>query len=460
MRRGNTLCAFALALALSLAAQPANAAGPGGAAARTEAIRQEIMPRVAQLRGLEFSRDVPVNVVTSGQLASYVCGTIDEQMTADEMKGFQRLLAHMGLIEPGIDLRATLIRVYSQQIAGFYDDEQKVFSIVSNSNMPRVLDEVTIAHELTHALQDQHYDLEGLRVMTEDADDAALAVMALAEGDACDLMMRYGTDYYARGAGPVKDFSPFISFSTGAENIPALPMVLAQNLVFPYAYGSRFVVALMREAGDRAVDWAFVDPPVSTEQIMNPQKYFNRDEPLDIRLPDAPGDIPEGWRLLDQSSLGQFNLGLFLANSLGMWGIEEAIRPWKGDVIAGYAGPADDDFVFVYYSTWDSSEAAMEFTRTYRRALQTRFGDLRLVRDDGARVTWMKGEFLYYLSVRGPDVLAVENAPLVSAARFIMNAWNAEKTPLGIVCPVADRDRIQPPGAKRRRPKLPEPAGQ
>ena len=146
-------------------------------------------------------------------------------------------------------------------------------------------------------------------------------------------------------------------------------MVIAQNITFPYKYGSRFVAELSSRAGDKAIDLAFEAPPMSTEQVMDIDKYFGHDEPYVIEMPDLAASLGAGWRRLEQSALGQFNLGLYLVNSVGDWGVDDAIRPWKGDTMAAYAGPGDDDFIFIFYSTWDSEEAAVNFARAYRRVI-------------------------------------------------------------------------------------------
>ncbi len=401
------------------------------------------MPEVARLRGLDFTEPVPVRRVTQADVAAYVRRALAEEMSERELKGFEKILKHMGLLDREADLADILIRTYSQQIAGFYDDKDKSFSVVANSGMPAGLDAVTIAHELTHALQDQRYGLAKFRTSSEGNDDMTLALTALIEGDASDIMMRYGTGSYARGCGPAKDFTSFIAFSAGSSSIPGLPMFLAQNMLFPYTYGSRFVVELMKRGGDQAVDAAFADPPISTEQVMNPDKYFQRDEPVIIDLPDLTEVLPDGWELLDQTTLGQFNLGLFLANSIGTFGVDEAIAGWEGDTLAGYGGHRYDEFVLVYSSTWDDVVAAGRFASLYRKVIKSRFPGLTEGIDDGVVATWIRDDVLYYIRQDGADVLVIENAPLACAGEIVVRCRQAQKTGAGLENPVADTDRLK-----------------
>jgi len=440
---------LAAAVLLTLAAAAAGRAGGKAATsleARRETIKQEVMPKVAELRGLSFTADVPIRAVTQSDVASYVRKAIEEDMTPEEFEGYQRVLVYLGLLRAGTDLRETVINTYSQQIAGYYDDEKKYFAIVERDSTPAALDSMTVAHELTHALQDEHFDLKAMRKMVEHDDDAGLAVMALAEGDASDIMLRFATKSYARGKGQVKDYTPFLSVSLGAQSIPDLPMILAQDMIFPYTYGTRFATAVMKRAGDGALDRAFADPPVSTEQVMNPDKYLRRDEPFMIEIADLSGKLGKGWRQIDSEPLGQFNLGIYLSSNLGAYGIEDLIEPWKGDTLAAYSGP-DGELFLIYYSTWDTPQAAANFAAGYRRLLETRFGDLERARSDTDLATWLRGKRLYYVKRVGSDVVVVENVPREVAGDAILGAWDAPKVPLNQVLPLADRDRIQP-GAK------------
>ena len=423
-RTGAFLLALSVCLPAISAEQPED---------RAAVIRDKIMPEVARLRGLDFTSPVPVRNVTQQDVADYVRKTMDEEATPAEVRGAQKILAYLGLIPAGADLRELLVGAYSQQIAGYYDDRAKAFSIVTDSAMPPEVESLTIAHELTHALQDQRFDLAALREAARDNDDFALALMALAEGDASDIMLRYATRTYPRGAGPPKDFSKLVSLSTGAASIPSLPMFLSQNILFPYSYGSRFVAELALREGDSAINAAFLDPPLSTEQIMNSDKYLARDDPFIVDMPDLTPRLPRGWQRLEQTPLGQFNLGLYLTNTVGGYGIDPLIAPWKGDTMAAYAGPNEDDFFFIYYSTWDTPEAALAFAFVYRKALEMRFGDLTVVLDRPPATNWTRGGSLYFLRRSGCDVFCVERVPREFAAAVLIGVEDSPKYPLGQV---------------------------
>ncbi len=436
----------AVLVALAVSVSPAAGAGSVGAVrpvVSREMIKSTIMPATARLRGLAFKKDVPVEVTSPAEVAAYVRKVLDEEIPQSQFKGYEAMLRYIGFLEPGVDLKETLINVYSHNIGGYYDDEKKSFALVVQPGMPNALDAMTVSHELTHALQDQYFDLAGLRDFITHDDDAEMAVMSLAEGDACDIMLRYVEGSYPRGKGAVKDYSRLLSVMTTPQNMPAVPLIIAQDMVFPYTYGTRFVVTVLKRKGAMGVNLAFGDPPVSTEQVINPEKYFRRDEPSIIELPDLTPVLPADWSQLDAEPLGQFNLGIFLAVNLGTWGVDETIAPWDGDVMALYQGPWPEDVFFTYYSTWDTPAAAAKFFTICRRLVKSRFGHLKVVTREKTLATWTTAGRLFYLRRYGTDVLLVENIPEKMAGRVIMRLWDAKKVPFGIVRPIADRDRIQ-----------------
>lgn len=420
--------------------------------ARRKEIKGKILPKVAALRGLAYINDVPIKVVTPTRLEKYIRKNVDENMTDVEFRGYEKMLVYLGLLQPGTDLKETLIKAYSQQVAGFYDDDDKSFSIVEGSSMPAEMDAVTIAHELTHALQDQHFGLSEMDDYTEHDDDASLAVGALAEGDACEIMLRYATGTAPRGKGPVLDYTRFMSLSLGPESMPGMPLILSQDMLFPYTYGTRFISNLLKTLGPDGPNMAFRDPPVSTAQIIEPDKYFRRQEPYILELPDLTKSLGAGWKRIDQEPLGQFDLGIYISVTTGSWGVDDAIRQWRGDMLAGYGGPEDADFFMVYKSTWNSYEGAEAFRTRYARLIEARFGDAKRTYEDAERVMWMRGGNLYYLGRKGCDVLVIENIPRDKGAEAILASWDAPKVPFGIVRPIADTGRVQPAGTIPAKP--------
>lgn len=403
-------------------------------------LANEVKGEVARLRGLEFVREVSVRTIDPAQLDRRIREAIESELPPEKIHSNEIYLKHLGLLDPSIDLENLIVSMYSQHVAAFYDDEEKAFYFVLGPDEAVSEARMTAVHELTHALQDQHYDLARMKESVSEDDDALMGLESLVEGDACDVMLRYRLGATDRAGGQVRDYAGFIGASIGGASRPGLPFVIEQNMMFPYTYGSRFVAEILKHAGPDAVDVAFGNPPVSTEQIMNPLKYLYFDEPTAVIFPDVADLVPEDWSTLDKLTLGQFNLGVLLATHLGSMGVDEAVSGWDGDSLAGWVSPGAEVLVALY-SVWDSPRDAAGFTAAVKRLVETRFEKLERVVDEDGLATWVRGKRLWYLRRRGRDVLLVENAPVAFAGELVMRLWESRKVPFGIRRPAADVGR-------------------
>ena len=228
----------------------------------------------------------------------------------------------LGLLPPDVDLGSIEGDIYGEQVAGYYDPRRGRLALVRGAGV----DDVTLAHELTHALEDQYADLEppsGTR-HTHAGDDASTAQQALVEGSATLVMERYA-QRWTSGVSLGDALGGVGQLTSGTP----LPQYVARTLVFPYFAGERFVQALL-DAGDGG--WTLVDvaerarPPVSTAEILQPQRWLRAQQPLKVSL-SAPGG---GWRRLAGSTLGAEDLAALLAPSLGSPAARQVTAGWRG----------------------------------------------------------------------------------------------------------------------------------
>src|SRR5215213_9633109 len=279
MRTPLTIIAVLAVLLLGLSALTEGDGEPPAPVPPAAAPVSEIARRVEALRDLRF-RSIPRPVeVTAAQARREGLEDLDRSYPEARRRADEQVLKLLGLIDPSVDLRAVSASVFSEGVAGYYDPRTKRMRTVRGAATgTRVMAEMVLAHELTHALEDQRYGL-GL----EDAggsDDAVLARLALVEGSASQLMYDYAERHFTREetlggvlAGAFAD--------TGS-----LPGFLQAQLVFPYTGGQAFASALRERAGGR---WTLVDladrvrPPASTEQVMHPSKYVDVEPPLRVR---------------------------------------------------------------------------------------------------------------------------------------------------------------------------------
>ena len=345
-----------LAVVLAAAALVFDGGDEGTAAAPPRpAPLAQIVARVEQERGLRFRQVPDPLVVTPEQAQEEALESFDEDYPPARRRADEQVLGLLGLLPPGTDLRKAAESTYGEAVAGYYDPRSGRLRVVQGAQTGnRVLYEMTLAHELDHALEDQRLKLDADAVAG--SDDASLAYTALVEGSATALMYRYVDDRFGDeetfGGLAASAFAP-----TG--NLP--PYLMAQ-LVFPYTQGETFVNRLLElgSGGWSVVNTALRDrPPASTEQVMHPQAYIDADQPRRVRIAPPGG----GWRVLRGGTLGEWTTGKLLARAGGTaW--TEAAAGWGGDRYALLGRGADRALVVRW--VWDTPGDEREFLPALR----------------------------------------------------------------------------------------------
>jgi hypothetical protein len=349
--------AFAIVLAGLLGLLALEGNDPPARPAAKPATVSTIAARVEGLRGLRFrSRPVP-QTVSPAQAKREGLEDLDRSYPEARRRADEEVLKLLGLIEPGVDLRSISASVFGEGVAGYYDPRSKRLRIVSGTT-PDALGEMVLAHELTHALEDQRF---GLAVSEGESDDAALARLALVEGTATLVMQ----EYLLRYVGAEKALGGLLgtAFQTG----PDLPKFVQDQLIWPYVGGMQFAQALRQKGG---ATWKLVDladrvrVPDSTEQVMHPQKWVAVEAPLPVRLNVK---LHDDWRRTASGTWGEWQTNELLGGD-----DPEAAAGWGGDRYElwqqGTCGspPCREDDLLVMRWRWDSERDAGEFETALR----------------------------------------------------------------------------------------------
>src|SRR5947209_6017203 len=234
--------------------------------------RAEIEQQTAALRGLSFKKPVTYKSIGREELRKVLETKLGEVYGPQELRDYGRTLETLGLIPPGTDLREAILGMYDEQVAAFYVPEERALYTFKDTTFSGNLDKVTLAHELTHALQDQNFDLTRFPLKVKDNDDLALATSALVEGDATVLMAQfYGEHLDLRNM-----LSDVMTGMLGQKTakFQTAPAFFRELLLFPYQQGAEFATAVFVAGGTDALNEAFRHPPVSTKQILHPEKYL------------------------------------------------------------------------------------------------------------------------------------------------------------------------------------------
>lgn len=354
--------------AQTYASAPQRAAQPAKISAREATqLAARVLRETSAIRQLSIRRAVPSGVQGRAQIEAMVGRRLQEDVTSSEIAGEQIFLIQLGLAPARFDLKRFYVRMMGEQIAGYYDSRSGKF-YTSDRVDPRQL-EIIMAHELTHALQDQHFDLKRLENWPAHDSDAQLAMSALVEGDATFTMARY----MARSPLRLLDaLASSLSEPGASAELSGGPQILQQNLVFPYRQGLSFVSNLHRLGGWNAVSDAFSHLPQSSEQILHFDKYLAREAPVAVPPRDLSRSLGRGWQRLDHDVNGEFGLSLVASEFLKGRDPLGAAMGWGGDRYTVYRGPGNAALV-VQESVWDDDAAARRWQQTYAQRSDNRF---------------------------------------------------------------------------------------
>ncbi|MEO8690759.1 MAG: hypothetical protein ABI611_21410 [Solirubrobacteraceae bacterium] len=343
----------------------AGRARPRAAAVEKAAPVGTIAARVERIRGLRFETPPRPVEVTPAQAQRDGLEDLDRSYPAPERHADEEVLKLLGLLQPSVDLRKVSATVFGQGVAGYYDPRTKRLRIVKGAQTTnRFLEEITLAHELTHALEDQRF---GLHLDdTSGSDDAALARLALVEGSATAVMLTYGERHFSA------DQSLGGLFAGLGQDTGDLPPFVEAQLLFPYLAGQAFVQRLYAAGAD---SWKVLNaadrfrPPASTEQILHPDSYLAVEQPLRVRL-DVRGVLGQGgWRRARAGTWGEWATGRLLGNPAPAegWG-GDRYELWQQGAGTCQA-PCRQRDALVMRWRWDTSGDARDFVTALREWL-------------------------------------------------------------------------------------------
>jgi hypothetical protein len=420
---------LALALVLSVAAAVGSCRKPvleGEAAYRKR--MEEVVPQIEEATGLRFKTPPKLEVRTRQQVRQFLVARLNEPAVQREIAGQSAAYRLLGLIPETLDLRAFMIRLLEEQVIGYYDPGTKVLYVVEGA-APEYAN-ITIIHELVHALQDQYLDLDSLQQVMGN-DDRQMAAQAVIEGQA-----QYESLVILAGRG-----NPALALPTGMDQMrraireeltvqpmfSSAPMVIQESLLFPYLNGADFVGRFHERRAGRSVLDAL---PQSTEQILHDPAYFGAvpQPPVIVGLPPVTGAVYE-------NTMGEFGTRLFFykhlrtrtsgsADTTALIVAANAASGWGGDRFSVVRSAAGDGIVWV--SVWDTGADAAEFVNALDDVCRLRYsapaieGARRRYAGAGRSVAIVTQDIGDRTAVLYVDVPAGASATLLDLARVTL----------------------------------------
>jgi hypothetical protein len=302
-----------------------------------------IMLEVEETRGLPFLEIPTVTILDEAAFTARVNSDLDEELDPEEVAGQEAMLKLLGMLDEDVDLRSLLLSLYTEQVAGFYDLDTKEMVVPVSVDGITALQELTISHELVHALTDQHFDVGDIYTDRSDNgnEDDASAMLGLIEGDAT-----YQQFLFLESWGPLKATqAAFEALTIDTSVFDATPEWMQQDLAFPYEQGLTFTGYLMQESGLKGVDAAYQNPPVSTEQILDPNKYLRGEIPAELARLTVTLD---GWEVFDEATLGEWGTRLLLTDTLRPGERNQAAAGWANDTYRFLLNGNESVFVWSY----------------------------------------------------------------------------------------------------------------
>ena len=394
----------------------------------------QILQFASKDTGLPIKKEVKRRLTTRDEVVAYLQKTMSEDKDARRLQRSELVLKKFGLLPADFDLQTFLVALLREQVAGYYDAKTKTVNLLDwiDADQQRPV----LAHELTHALQDQFIGLEKwmkagdadldekkeLTAADFENDEISEARQAVVEGQAMVVLV----DYMLEPTGQSLLASPQIADAlkegmlVGSDDSPqfrSAPVFIKEELTFPYRYGLDFETELLRSGGnERAFAATLTNPPRTSRQIMEPKTYLSGESIEPMRLPDFQRDF-KNYERFDVGAMGEFDVAILIDQYAGTDVSHNLYPHWRG----GYyyaARPKGDPaapLAILYVSRWSNHEKASAFAAIYAQYLAKRYKHVQEILDDQKagmdnpqKLDSLTGTHTW-LTEEGPVVIAVED---------------------------------------------------
>jgi hypothetical protein len=402
----------------------------------------EILNFASKDTALPIKNPVKRALADRDQVRKFVLAHMQEDKDTQRLERSDASMKKFGLLPQDFDLRKFLVDLLEDQVAGYYDPKTKTVYLLDwvapEAQRP------VLAHELTHALQDQNFGLDQwLKVRDEDQpgnpdnldagpDEEQAARQAVSEGQGMAVMMDYVLAPTGHTIADMPAMGDIFKQNTleRAGDSPILagaPMYLREMVIFPYTYGLSFLEDLLARGGkDMAFAGAFKNPPHDTREIMQPDSYLDGQHVEPARLPKLSDVLKKNYVGYDSGAVGEFDVYILLKQYSGPEMAERLSKTWRGGVYylgrkKGAKPPtpgapiAMSDFALLYVSDWATPEDAGYFAKAYGLWLPKKYKSVAPVAEQKGRA-WTTEQGPVSIDVSGSRVLVVEGFDATTAA--------------------------------------------
>jgi hypothetical protein len=366
---GAGFASFSFAQQTTAPATPPNSTSKPSAA-DFSAAADEVLAQMSQITGLRLRSPLKKSLRSREEIRAHVIQEMKEDKNAAERYAGARSAEAFGLLPKGFDLDSFMIDLLTEQIAGLYDPKAHEFYVADW--IPIDDQRMVMAHELTHALEDQHFQIEAWVKAARPNDDGELARDSVLEGSAMAAMVEYLLQGSGRSLQDLPDIDPAMLIGDMAETplLKKAPPFLRDALIFPYLDGLTFSAAVLKPTGWEGLPAIFTKPPVSTQQILHPALYSSGKVPPPISLPSMEKALGADWTKLEENAMGEFGWKEVLQQFLGEPRAKPLSAAWDGDRYAVYEQKQTKRLLLITRERLATQGQAERFFGQYSEALE------------------------------------------------------------------------------------------
>jgi Putative metallopeptidase family (DUF6782) len=400
----------------------------------------EILAFDSKATGLPIKHPVKRKLTSRKEVEKYFLDSFKDDQSAKHLTQAEVTLKKFGLIPRDSSLEGILLALYTEAVAGYYDPKTKTVYLLDwldpDGQKP------VLAHELTHALQDQNFNLTKFMKKAQQkkvgkydvaTSEASSARVALMEGQAAAAMVDYLLAQQGESIASNPDLARALQAGMlnddGAPIMRKAPLYLKEDLKFPYTYGLNFVLDLMKVSKQEAFAGAFQNPPMDTRQIMQPKTYLEHQVVSPLPMPDFEKLLGHGWQRFDVDSVGEFDITV-LAREYGasVTDAQSMARDWRFQYYysaakKGVKPKEPGDVSLIYVSRWSSSEAAQAFAKLDGDSLHKRYKQAQPVAGEQGHWTTEEGDV--FIQQQGDIVLVTEGFDPATSQKLRQGALGA-----------------------------------
>lgn len=375
----------------------------------------ETLQQLSKITGFKVRKPVPQDSMTRDQLKEYFDKRMAEVVSPEELRIEELVLKRFGLVPETFDLKQSTLDLMTEQAAAFYDYRKDRMVILDGQS--GFMQNIALVHELAHALADQHFDLDKYIRKNSADDDALLARQAVMEGQATwlmsEMMIQRGGQSLRNSPEMVEMMSRMASAGGGAFPVfDQSPLYMKESLLFPYAQGMVFQQAVVMKLGDAAFIEVFRKPPISTQEVLHPERYLERSAAVNVQpgvtVPQPPD--AKNWKRLTSGAIGEFDHMILLRQYDKPR--ELIAAKWAAGNYELHESKKDKRVLLAYASRWENAGIARQYFDAYKAVLKGKWKQCEFAEESETRLRGTGDAGRFELTLEGDTVRSLEGLPV------------------------------------------------